>query len=482
MSSVKESSLALFSTLIEEKMGLHYPKERWGELKKKLIPLMPLVGAADMDACVEELSHCLSEHKMIAELAYYLTIGETYFFRDVSLFEVLEKQIFPQIIAANQATRSLRIWSAGCCTGEEPYSIAMLLHHRFPNLRHWKVLILGTDINEEFLLKARRARYTRWSLRSTPSGMLEKYFILSSDGTYHLDSQIKESVHFATLNLAEGRYLQSGLDCQEMDLILCQNVLIYFSPKQIKHTVGQLTETLKQGGWLSVAAIEVPFIASPYLTMDSSRGVTLFQKREGVPQKIARAPPARPVKTPPVPLESKSIPLPSYEICLNLYQKKQYPLAIQKILERLSPAAGDPFYLHSFSKEMLLLIRAYVKEGDLQQARSWCEKALKANKLDPLFHYLYGEVLFAKGEKALALKALKQAIFLNADFAIAHYLLGLLLEAHDPKLARRHYQFSLKVAHQLPLEEPVLGSEELTASDLCEHLATLLKKGGQSDE
>ena len=137
-------------------------------------------------------------------LASHLTVGETYFFRERASFQALEERILPELIAKRLGRdRRLRIWSAGCCTGEEPYSIAISLDKILPDSRGWDVSLLATDINQDYLKKAKEAVYGEWSFRDHADASLESYFTKVRGSRDRLVPRIRRRVTFQSLNLAE---------------------------------------------------------------------------------------------------------------------------------------------------------------------------------------------------------------------------------------------------------------------------------------
>ena len=155
-----------------------------------------------------------------------LTVGETYFMRDSAQFAALRQDILPELIRRRQKERRLRIWSAGCASGEEPYSLAMVLSELIPDWERWSVLILGTDINKQSLARARQGLYKKWSFRQCDPGVSGRYFT-PQEQRFQIKPDIARRVSFAYLNLAEDTYPSLITNTCAMDLILCRNVAIY---------------------------------------------------------------------------------------------------------------------------------------------------------------------------------------------------------------------------------------------------------------
>jgi chemotaxis protein methyltransferase CheR len=196
-----------FRRFVADQLGLNFPPERLDDLMRGVASACPELGFNGPAQCMAGLMSGPLNREQAEVLASHLTVGETYFFREASSFETLEREILPEMIRLRRdGQKTLRIWCAGCATGEEPYSVAMLLDYRFPELRDWHVSILGTDINPGFLKKASSGLYTEWSFRQTPDWAKTTFFKEVSGGTFELAPHIRRQVTFAYLNLAEDVY------------------------------------------------------------------------------------------------------------------------------------------------------------------------------------------------------------------------------------------------------------------------------------
>jgi chemotaxis protein methyltransferase CheR len=176
-SALDPELLSAVSQSVEAQLGLHYPPERWGDLERGLRGAAMDLGFESMEKCARELALAKLGQEQIDSLAAHLTIGETYFFRDPLVFEILASQVLPALAEERrESTKQLRIWSAGCCTGEEPYSIAIALRRAIPDFDDWHITILATDINPRFLHKAVAGVYGPWSFRGVPVETRDKWF------------------------------------------------------------------------------------------------------------------------------------------------------------------------------------------------------------------------------------------------------------------------------------------------------------------
>src|SRR5713101_5391864 len=256
-SDVPDAQWSQLSEFIAATMGLDFPAERWTDLQRGLAGAADEFGFANLAACADWLLSAPLTKAQHQVLARHLTVGETYFFREKKSFDILGSTILPELIRSRRGREPrLRIWSAACCTGEEPYSLAILLHQLMPDLPDWHVTILATDINGRFLQKAAAGLYGEWSFRDAPAGFKESYFKRAGDGRYAILPEIKKLVTFAHLNLVEDVYPSVATDTNAMDVIFCRNVLMYFTPQQARKVVGNLHHTLIDGGWLVVSPSE----------------------------------------------------------------------------------------------------------------------------------------------------------------------------------------------------------------------------------
>jgi chemotaxis protein methyltransferase CheR len=189
-------------------------------------------------------------------LAAHLTNTESYFYRDVGQMALLRNRILPELIERNAQRRSLRLWSAGCATGEEAYSLAVLLSELLPRREGWDARVLGTDVNERALEKARRGIYTSWSFRRIPPELRARYFHPEAGGEA-VNPSIRSRVTFRRQNLLMEALAGAESPIREMDLILCRNVFIYFTREAIQAVLQSLAGSLREGGYLMTGHAEV---------------------------------------------------------------------------------------------------------------------------------------------------------------------------------------------------------------------------------
>jgi len=179
-----------------------------------------------------------------------VTVNETYFFREQNQLRAFSEEILPEL-KKETGERKLRIWSAGCSTGEEPYTIAMLILE-YGNLQGWDIEVIGSDINQRVLSVARRGVYRRNSFRSDDTRLTEKYF-REENGLYTISDRVKQCVNFCHLNLLDPFRVKF---VGRLNVIFCRNVLIYFDQEARRKVVNNFYERLREGGYLLLGHAE----------------------------------------------------------------------------------------------------------------------------------------------------------------------------------------------------------------------------------
>jgi chemotaxis protein methyltransferase CheR len=469
------------SEFIAEHMGLHFPRERWADLQRGLAGAAVECGFDDAAACADWLLSAPPTRTQLQVLANHLTVGETYFFRDKRTFDVLASRVLPELIDARRGReRRLRLWSAACCSGEEAYSLAILLHQVLPDLADWHVTILATDINSVFLRKAVAGSYGEWSFRDAPSGFKERYFNRTDDGHYAIRPEIKKLVTFEHLNLVEDIYPSLATDTNAMDLIFCRNVLMYFTPAQTRKVIGNLHHALMDGGWLAVSPSEASQALFTQFVALNCPGVILYQKSDAGPRAthVPWVPPATatlPPEVPPAPLPEmpplvESGPAPC-AVAASLYEQGRYGEAADTLLASFEEHQPET---QAFS----LLARALANQGRLADALAWCDRWIAADKMDAAGHYLRAVVLLEHGHQDEARGSLQRALYLDPEFVLAHFALGSLARSRDKHdEADKHFANTLDLLGRLRPHDLLPESDGLTAGRLTETITAMTAPG-----
>ncbi|MCW8930489.1 MAG: protein-glutamate O-methyltransferase CheR [Gammaproteobacteria bacterium] len=244
-----------WTSLLEKRTGMHLPKERRSFLETSLGLRMKEIGIQNFAAYYQHLQCEKNGEKEWLTLVDRLTVHETRFFRHQPSLDFLEQIILPELFNSEPDRKKLQIWSAGCSTGEEAYTLCMIvdqfLKKQLKN-SHCYLAVTGMDISIPALVTARKAIYDRYKIRHVPGEYLEDYFVQQNDGRYQIIDGLKKRICFVPFNLID---MKKTL-LEPMDIIFCQNVLIYFNRDRRKQIIHQLVQRLKPGGFLVLGAGE----------------------------------------------------------------------------------------------------------------------------------------------------------------------------------------------------------------------------------
>lgn len=477
-----ESLLAQLSERVGAQMGLHFPPERWRDLEVGIQSAARESGAADVTAYARDLLAARLTQQQIDELAHALTIGETYFFRDPRSLKVLNDVVLPELIRSRrETTQRLRIWSAGCCTGEEAYSIAIMLERLLPDFDDWKVTLLATDINARFLKKAVEGVYGEWSFRGAPDWLKEAYFKQVAPRHFAILPRIRERVTFAYLNLSQDVYPSLDTNTNAMDLILCRNVLIYFSSERAAVVARNFHHALVASGWLLVSAVETSATFRNYFVPQSFDGAILYRKKEpaaAVPESVVapaelplqaeiRIPAPQPAALVPRQAGAKEKAINSYDMALALFERGRYVEAAASLIQSVGAATPNV-------ASATLLARTYANLGELAEARSWAERAIAADRTDAASHYLHAMILEEQNLIADAFVSLQRTLYLAPGFVLAHFALGnLTLRQGKRAESARHFNNALDFLKNYGDEAVLPYSDGMAAGRLREMIHSI---------
>jgi chemotaxis protein methyltransferase CheR len=488
--SIPDALLLRLSEYLTAKIGLHFTKKRWNELHPKMAAAMKDFDFEDVGEFIESLLSSSPTQKQIEILASHLTVGETYFFRERRAFEILEQSVLPGLIDNRRRTgKRLRFWSAGCSTGEEPYSIAILLDKLIPDLRDWNITILATDINTGALKKADEGIYSDWSFRDAPPFFKDKYFERVNGNRYLLLSDIRKMVTFSYLNLSQDVYPALQNNTNAMDVIFCRNVLMYFSPEHVKRAAERFYRSLVDNGCLIVSPVETSQIHYASFATVRIQDSTFYKKDTGkikpdrkiaqyekeiVPyplplEKVKRRKSVKPPHTAPYDVSGKpkqSVLTPLEEAAI-LYRKGFYREAEERLKVLISNGSS--------SQEMLVLFtKILANQGKLEDAFHWCGKAVSADKCNPHLHYLLAVILSEQKKVEEARASLKKALYLDHDFVLAHFALAnISLRSGKMAEARKHFGNTTEILSKCKPDEILPESEGITAGRLSEMIGAV---------
>ncbi len=246
---MEDSLLKQARNLIARRIGLLVREQDDAMLRKVIAERVRALDLSGVEQYCQLLESDAGIRHEREELTVPLTTGETYFFRDSGQHILLQNRILPDLLERRKTERTLRIWSAACSSGEEAYSLAIVLDELMGDPSQWDILILGTDINRHAIEKARRGIYTEWSFRGMSDERRQRYFHRHKD-SWVLDDNIRNRVMFQTGDLVADRLPDYAANLYDLDLILCRNTFIYMAPQMISRVADKLTETLADGGML----------------------------------------------------------------------------------------------------------------------------------------------------------------------------------------------------------------------------------------
>jgi len=239
--------------IIYERSGIHFQDAKKYVLESRLARRLAELEMTTFDEYIMFLTIGPYRNDEFQEMFNRITINETSFFRNEPQLTVFETHVLPQLLEARSREKRLRIWSAACSSGEEPYTLAVLLHRSLGvRLSDWRIEILGTDISEKALQVAESGKYTSYAVRSTPALVLNRYF-RKEGGEYHLDEDIRSMVSFEKHNLKDRLGAKRH---GTWDVIFCRNVMIYFDEPMKRQVVETFADQLAPDGWLFIGHSE----------------------------------------------------------------------------------------------------------------------------------------------------------------------------------------------------------------------------------
>lgn len=477
-------------SLISRKAGLNFPSSHWGDLDRGIHNTCEELKIKDHRIFIKQLLEKDHDPNLFETLINNLTIGETYFFREKPILDAFTEKVIPQIVKnTEQNEKVLNIWCAGCCTGEEPYTIAILIKEHIPDLQDWKIKIIATDINKKFLNKALQGKYSAWSFRETPPDLRKKYF--TPDGhSYIILPEIRKMVTFSRLNLADVQHSLHGINPEQINVIFCRNVLMYFTPEFIQTIYESFNNVLVKGGWLITSSVEIPAEVPSGFRFRRLKNVTLLQKPDvsdtteepeiqlrptknykalkfSTPKPKSRASGST-ISAPGVkPVERKVAKGDILTIARRAYGDRSYGEVIRLLEINGSTTVSEDIYL--------LLIKSYANQGQLEKARQLCEKLLEQHPQQAFYFQLHASVLIELGQEGMAEVSLRKSLYLDPDMVLSHYLMGNLLRRKgETSHAQKHFRNILKIVKDLPDEFEFPESDGMTAGYIKAAVQTLL--------
>lgn len=488
-----------FSRHILKHTGLHFEARNQAALARGLRKRMAALRMWSFEEYLQYLKLHGEDRHELQRLLQFLTVGETYFFRYPAHFDVLRERLTP----LKDDPAPLRIWSAGCSTGEEPYSIAITVMEALPDWRERDIRIIATDINNRSLKRAREGVYSPWSMRITRPDQVQRYFRRVGE-SFLIRDEVKQLVQFSHLNLSVPCHEPLCDELHELDAIFCRNVLIYFTTQSAEQMLVRFADALAPGGLLFLGHSE---------TLLQHEGLPLSLRRQdrsfyyvkgGQPQKerrdqgtpqpeweltpeqmrlaaawlAAQAPsvdtgPAGPTETgkagqsqdQPTTGSDRPILTPASamrddsDLCRQareLFDREEFDAALA-LLERLLAEAPE------HAEALVLTGFILAGKGELPRAMESCERALKLNDLLAEAYFLKGVLLDAEDRLNEAAAEYRKALLLDHDFIMPRYHMGRLhLRQGRVNDAARELRNSIRILSRMSDDQTIPYSGGLT--------------------
>lgn len=461
--TISDTQFGLIKTLIKERCGLVFEDHRETTLRDGIMKRFAEKSLGSFDDYIKCLTTDDSE---AGELVNLITINETYFFREPAHIDLLVNNIVPSILSRRGANGGIKIISAGCSTGEEAYSISMALHEAFaPNVRA-AFTVIGFDIDEDALRKAKEGQYSHLSFRSMRKNLMEKYFDSHEHGKHTVRDFLKSFVDFRHCNLVVERFPERF---RKADVVFYRNVSIYFEPETQMQIFKNLADILNEDGYLIMSSTETYAHDKNILKLTEMNDVFLFQKSS------VAAPSAQPVNKasafgrmhPSKPAVSVRSPHTAASPAMphNLGRKQDavslfndaLELASQgNFVQALSKVNAALVFDNKSCKGLLLKSAICVNLNHLDEARRMCMECLDNDKFSIDAYLILGLLLKLNGDAEGAVKRFKEALYLQPSCWPAHFNLAEIYKSGGiAENAVREYEITARL-----IEKNGVGGEE----------------------
>jgi chemotaxis protein methyltransferase CheR len=453
---------------VGDHLGFAFEDDELEQLGHTLRARVAALALPSFDAYLTRLKSGTYRAEETAALAELFAVTETFFCRNQEQIQALVDAVLPR--RAPMESRRLRIVSAGCASGEEPYSIAIALREALPDLDSWDVKIFALDVNQRALERAERARYSAWSLRATPEPIKARYFT-QAGSEFVLDERVQRLVEFREHNLADPEPL--FLRALAADAIFCRNVIMYFTPEAMRRVVADLSSALLPGGLLFLGHAETLRGLSHDYHLCHTHGTFYYELKERPPVSSRRRPDARPSPTPeslelPAGVEGSSSWLEAIRAASQRITARARARAQQSSSSRdvaaLDPEAsarselsrvfdlvererfdealvlldGLPAAAGAHPDALLLSAVLLTNAGRLNDAERACRRLLEADELHAGAHYLTALCREHAGDALGAAAHDRMAVHLDPSFAMPHLHAGLVAKRRGALGTARH--------------------------------------------
>ncbi|MCK9364814.1 MAG: hypothetical protein M0P74_14600 [Syntrophales bacterium] len=462
-----------FKRIVKERSGLHFEAEKEAMLANGIRARM---SQRRMTTDTEYLVCIVQDEDEFRSLVNLLTINETYFLREPVHLDLLANRLFSAMLAGRKPGEPVRIFCAGCSTGEEPYSVMIKLLEKYGDGIRGLISIIGADIDSDAIARAEQGVYSGFSFRDFPTALWKKYFEPTADGRHRIRDFVREKVTFMKLNLMSDRYPDVLCDS---DVIFYRNVSIYFEPETQRSIFDKLARLLREKGWLFVSATETLSHNHGVLPLIDLDGVFCYQKnvdlsnggrikqtsfaRESFPdaeikKAVRPAVVASPQGLPHVNLPTRAVQttrpagskmydktrteLTSFEDALVMARNKNYQESLRCIDVLL---AQDPSFVkgYLFKAEILIMMER------LDEAELVCLRSIEIDRWNREGHILMGLLAKQRNESEAAVKRFQEALYIQSSCWLGHFNLAeVYVVRREFKNALREYGIAINLLNK----------------------------------
>jgi chemotaxis protein methyltransferase CheR len=473
-------------SFITDRSGLYFKDHDLGDLKGAVSERMKTLESASVSEYCTQLTDSIEGESEFRELLNLLTIKHTYFFRNEAQFKALKEEVLPEIVTQKRKKLKqnqrpcLRVWSAGCATGEEPYSIAMAIMDVIDDIQNWDIEVYATDVSTDALTKSKKGIYKKSVMRLVDKWHENQYFIKSTTRTgdvrYKVRDVVKSMVKCEYLNLMEKNFPTN------FDIIFCRNVVIYFKTETTVELMDRFYASLTKNGFMFAGYSEsLQFISDKFKMVDASEAVYYRKVASGgAPGDKVRLDPSKEVEGLLEDLARAEIAAEIEEIkdeaernivsagkmknilveILKCSHLKKYDKALLLVDEarQINSNVVEPYYLAA---------EIYANQRRFDKAKEQIKLALSKNSFFAPVHYLSGSIYMEEEDTVHAKESFKKALYLDKDFTLAYFNLAAAYKKEgrtDETI--RAYRNTLKALSRYPSDAIVAYSGGFSASTM----------------
>jgi len=453
---------------IREVTGLRITEFDYEKLTAWIHARIKVLGLPDFAAYQAYLGGIADLSQDCQRLSDLLTTGETFFMRDPGQMELIRRVILPEIINKKRLQKHLRIWAPACATGEELYSLVILLEGLIPDSQYWDVDIVGSDINPVFIENAKVASYKEWSFRGCSNHFRNTYFQKEGD-SWRLSPSIRSRARFLVLDLVNANLPDHSKNIVEVDFILCRNLFIYMNMDAINAITEKLSACLTKGGILMTAHGELHAYRQSGLQVKIYPESLVYQKI-GNTAFLGSVADMMPTATPFVSPRAYK-PADVFSTPLNPTGPIKSEIGSEASLAPIESIAPPP---EKSSDQLYTLAWKYADQAKFKEAIDLYEKLSSIDPMQAQLHYLHAVISMEMGDIERAKSDLRKALYLDPDYIAAYLeLITIQIQENKPEMASKSCGQAIKALEKMGPQESIPCLKNSTVFDLKQYLANI---------